>query len=217
MATITDIDGNKYSTVIIGEQEWLVENLKTTRYNNGELIGTTIPATKDYSNEIEPKYQWAYNGDEKYVGLFGRLYTWYAATDKRKITPEGWRIASENDWNKLKEYLNSKGYNAKAIAAKSCWNLSDSKSPVIGNNFTDNNKLFFLAFPGGYRIDKEYTNGNKPNPMFREMGTHGYWWSSNELDKYDVMNRSLYHHGDRINDFMCGKQFGLSIRCVRDV
>jgi len=73
--TVTDIDGNVYHTVKIGAQTWMVENLKTTKYRNGDLIGTTTPVTKDISSESTPKYQWAYNGDEKNVSLYGRLYT----------------------------------------------------------------------------------------------------------------------------------------------
>ena len=85
--TIKDIDGNVYITVTIGTQVWMVENLKTTKYRNGDLIGTTTPATKDITNETTPKYQWAYNGNESNVDIYGRLYTWYAVTDSRNICP----------------------------------------------------------------------------------------------------------------------------------
>src|SRR5674476_1471508 len=77
---VTDKDGNVYTTVIIGTQTWLDKNLITTKYNNGDIILSTTPATLDISNEIAPRYQWAYNGDESSVSSFGRLYTWYAVT-----------------------------------------------------------------------------------------------------------------------------------------
>jgi uncharacterized protein (TIGR02145 family) len=67
----------------------LRENLKTTGYNNGDLIGTTSPVTLDISEEFRPKYQWAYEGIEANVADYGRLYTWFAASDKRGICPEG--------------------------------------------------------------------------------------------------------------------------------
>jgi hypothetical protein len=73
---VNDVDGNVYNTIRIGSQIWMQENLRTTRYNNGDVIGTTVPATLELSGEFAPKYQWAYNGDELNVPSYGRLYTW---------------------------------------------------------------------------------------------------------------------------------------------
>ncbi|MCK7530911.1 MAG: hypothetical protein MZV63_07605 [Marinilabiliales bacterium] len=81
MPTITDIDGNEYEIVEIGTQWWMAENLKVTKYTNGDIIGTTSPATVDLSDVVyeggTPRYQWPYNGNEANVELYGRLYTWY--------------------------------------------------------------------------------------------------------------------------------------------
>ena len=71
-----DVDGYNYPVVQIGTQLWMAENLKTTKYRNGDPIGTTTPANKDITTETEPKYQWAYNGDDNNVAKYGRLYTW---------------------------------------------------------------------------------------------------------------------------------------------
>ena len=76
---IKDADGNVYTSVTIGTQVWMKENLKTTKYGNGDLIGTTTPATLDISLESTPKYQWAYEGNESNVNTYGRLYTWYCS------------------------------------------------------------------------------------------------------------------------------------------
>jgi uncharacterized protein (TIGR02145 family) len=102
---IADGDGNIYTTVTIGSQTWIRENLKTTKYPNGDLIGTTTPATLDISSETSPKYQWAYEGDDINVLIYGRLYTWYAATDSRKICPVGWHIPNDTEWTILITYL----------------------------------------------------------------------------------------------------------------
>lgn len=80
---VIDMDGNQYETVKIGDQWWMSRDLKTTRYNNGDLIGTTNPATLDISSESDPKYQWPYNGDETNAASYGRLYT---------SCPAGWHI-----------------------------------------------------------------------------------------------------------------------------
>ncbi|MCJ7802706.1 MAG: fibrobacter succinogenes major paralogous domain-containing protein, partial [Candidatus Marinimicrobia bacterium] len=98
---VTDIDGNNYTGVTIGSQVWMVENLKTTRYRNGDLIGTTILATLNISTENTPKYQWAYGGNEDNVATYGRLYTWYAVTDSRNICPTGWIVPADTDWTIL--------------------------------------------------------------------------------------------------------------------
>ena len=99
--TVTDIDGNVYHTITIGNQTWMAENLKTTKYRNGDAIGTTT-ASKDTSTKSTPKYQWAYGGNEANVAKYGRLYTWYAATDTRNIAPAGWHVPTDAEWSILK-------------------------------------------------------------------------------------------------------------------
>ena len=89
------MDGNVYTSVTIGTQVWMVENLKTTKYRNGDLIGTTTPSTLDISAEATPKYQWAYSGDGNNVNTYGRLYTWYAVTDTGNTCPLGWNVPTD--------------------------------------------------------------------------------------------------------------------------
>src|ERR1035438_8500630 len=93
--TVADVDGNVYKTVTIGNQVWMAADLKTTQYRNGDLIGTNSPATLDISSESTPKYQWAYAGDESNVATYGRLYTWFAATDSRNVCPVGWHVSTD--------------------------------------------------------------------------------------------------------------------------
>jgi uncharacterized protein (TIGR02145 family) len=83
------LDGNIYKTILIGSQVWMAENLKTTKYHNGILIGITTPATFDIHSKTSPKYQWVYGGDENNVATYDRLYTWYAVTDDKFLCPTG--------------------------------------------------------------------------------------------------------------------------------
>ena len=102
--SVKDIDGNIYRTITIGTQVWMAENLKTTRYRNGDLIGTTTPATLVIEGESAPKYQWAYDGNESNVATYGRLYTWYVATDSRNVCPIGWHVPTDAEWTVLTEF-----------------------------------------------------------------------------------------------------------------
>ena len=89
--TVTDIDGNVYNTVTIGTQVWMKENLKTTKYRNGE----TILNTASFSD------QWAYGDNESKIPVYGRLYTWYAATNVRGLCPTGWHVPTDAEWTLL--------------------------------------------------------------------------------------------------------------------
>lgn len=101
--TVTDVDGNVYPTVKIGEQTWMTENLRVSKYRNGDPIATTIPKTLNIASESKPKYCWTYpDGFAVYECTY---YTWYAFTDSRKITPDGWHIPSKDEWKILFENI----------------------------------------------------------------------------------------------------------------
>lgn len=208
--TVTDIDGNVYTTVKIGTQVWMVENLKTTKYRNGQLIGTTIPATNDISREIAPKYQWAYNGIESNVSKYGRLYTWYAVNDYRNIAPIGWHVPSDSDWVVLNDYLaanlGTTGSVAKTLASTTGW-ASSTEVGAIGNDLTKNNKSGFTGIPGGYRGSLG---------AFGTIGMYGFLWSSTENNTINAWNFLLnYNHSD-LGRGDGDKRSGFSVRCIRD-
>jgi len=214
--TVTDIDGNMYYTVKIGTQEWMVENLKTTKYRNGEVIGTTTPANKYISDEIDPKYQWSYNGDESNASKYGRLYTWYAVNDIRNIAPAGWHVPTDAEWTTLENYLIANGYNydgtttgnkiAKSLAATTLWNTYTMVGS-IGNDLTKNNTSGFAGLPGGYRANYG---------PFWNIGDYGCWWSSAEYSSGYALGRGLGIDWGNINGLIYYKQDGFSVRCVRD-
>jgi uncharacterized protein (TIGR02145 family) len=212
--TIKDIDGNSYSTVTIGTQVWMKENLKTTRYQNGDLIGTTSLASLDISSEFSPKYQWAYDGDERTVSRYGRLYTWQAVTDSRKLCPAGWHIPTSAEWSDLTDYLTNNNYGfersgkdiAKSLAAKSGWSTFPTAGSV-GNDQTTNNGSGFTGIPGGYR---------NSTGSFSGCGLVGYWWSSSETTNTNSMSRYIRFGGKIVMVDSKSKAFGLNVRCLRD-
>ena len=198
--TATDIDGNVYNTVTIGAQVWMKENLKTTKYRNGDAIGTTSPATLDISGETSPKYQWAYDGNESNAAVYGRLYTWYAATDSRGLCPTGWHVPTDAEWTTLTDYLGGEAVAGGKIkeAGTAHWN-----SPNTGAD----NSSGFTALPGGVR----FISGK-----FANVGYDGFWWSATEDSAATAWLRNLNYTFNNAVLSYDRKSFGFSVRCVKD-
>ncbi len=197
---VTDADGNIYKTVIIGTQIWLAENLKTTRYMNGDLIGTTSPATLDISAESMPKYQWAYNGDEANAAIYGRLYTWYAATDSRSICPVGWHLPADSEYTTLVTYLggvNIAGGKLKEVG------IAHWESP----NADADNSSGFTALAAGAR---SYSN-------FYDFKHQAYFWTAT-LDIFGngAYVRTIQPIAGPIYDEAWTQERGYSVRCLKD-
>ena len=201
--SIKDADGNIYQSIQIGTQVWLTENLKTTKYSNGNLIGTTSPATLNIYNESSPKYQWAYEADENNAVIYGRLYTWFAATDSRNICPTGWHLPANSEWATLVTFLggeNEAGGKLKEIGLTH-W---------VTSNGGATNTSGFTALPGGWRY---YGGGSE------YMGYFGYWWSSTTETSDEAWYRAMNYGEGNINE-NAGipniKKYGLSVRCVKN-
>jgi len=196
---ITDVEGNVYTSVTIGTQVWMVENLKTTKYSNGDLIGTTDPATLDISAEAAPKYQWAYNGNESNVNTYGRLYTWYAVTDTRNVCPTGWHVPTDEEWTILTTYLGGE-------------DIAGGKLKEIGTthwstpNTGATNETGFTALP----------SGNRSSDAYYHAGESDCLWSSTEAFQAFTYTRSMYCYSSNIARYSESKQYGFSVRCLRD-
>ena len=198
---VSDIEDNLYNTVKIGGQMWMAENLRTTTYNNGEVIGATASPGLDISAETTPKYQWAYDGSVGNIDSYGRLYTWFTVTDSRKVCPAGWHVPSDAEWTSLETVLGG-------------FTIAGSKLKEIGNshwiapyNLDATNESCFRALPGGYR---NMTGG------FSYLENNGYWWSSSEADLLNSWIRSLsVQSGQALrSDYI--KKHGLAVRCIKD-
>lgn len=213
---VKDADGNTYNTVKIGNQIWMVENLKTTKYNDG----TPIPNVTD-NNEWASLTTGAYcnyNNLESNAEVYGRLYNWFAV-NTGKLAPAGWHVPTDNDWTILENYLIANGYNydgtrvenkiAKTLCAKTNWKLSSAVGSP-GEAPENNNTSGFTAFPSGNR---SYYNG-----IFFEIGEYSNWWSTTkyEYDDNGVYGRCLnYIHID-FGRYFYDKENGFSVRLVKD-
>ncbi len=218
--TVNDIDGNTYKTIGIGSQIWMAENLKTTKYTNGDSLGTTAPLTLDISGEGTPKYQWIYDGDENNVTTYGRLYTWYAVADSRNVCPTGWHVPNRAEWTTLINYLINNGYGyecytakrdgiAKSMAAKIIWNFSPETNGInaVGHLVETNNSSGFTALPSGNRV-----NNGTFNFIIFQCG----FWSTTETDAINAYAPYMYYSMCDVERYSYNKQNGLSVRCLKD-
>ena len=207
LTPIVDIEGNIYNIVNIGSQVWMAENLKTTKYSNGDLIGTTIPATLNISSESTPKYQWAYSGVESNVATYGRLYTWYAVTDSRNVCPTGWHIPTDAEFKTVEDLLGGSiiaGGRMKEVG------ITHWESPNTGAD----NSSGFSALPGGNRWNV-YVNADE---IFQRLGkSAGFWTSTSSLyGNVLAWSHSLQYHNDYVFIMQDDRKVGFSVRCVKD-
>ena len=222
---VIDIDGNFYETILIGGQEWMAENLKVTHYNNGESIQTGY-SNEDWSNlditETGAYAVYPWNNDEvsqntcngDCTAVYGNLYNWYAVDDVRGVCPEDWHVPTDEEYMELEMTLGMSYEEAHNVA----WRGTNEGSKLAGiadlwnSGELINNPEFgssgFLALPGGYR------NWNYGNWSY--MGENGYFWCSTADDLSNSWHRTLSYTTTEIKRGFSRKQFGLSIRCVKD-
>jgi uncharacterized protein (TIGR02145 family) len=197
---VSDVDGNIYNTMTIGTQTWMAENLTTTKYLNGDLIGTTSSPTLDITSESTPEYQWAYGGDHSSADTYGRLYTWFVVMDARNICPAGWHVPSTSDWQVLIAYLGGEG-NAGGKLKET--GLVHWQSPNLGAT----NETGFGALPTGLRgIDG----------TFIEIHQYSPWWSTTELSPTDARVWSTGYLEGTAFSLNNSKNTGYSVRCLKN-
>ncbi len=218
--TMTDIEGNIYKTIIIGNQEWTVENLRTTKYNDGSpILNITDSITWDscYYTLTEAYCYYNNTTNSDSIKKFGSLYNWYAV-NTGKLAPAGWHVPTDEEWDTLQNYLTANGYNwdgtttenktAKSMAAKTDWqSISDDGDGAVGNDLTKNNGSGFSALPGGCR---DLDNG------FNGQVSSGFWWSSTSGGACASWSYHLsFDFEDLIESisYNCG---GFSLRLIRD-
>jgi uncharacterized protein (TIGR02145 family) len=162
---VTDIELNIYHTVKIGTQIWMVENLRTRTYNDGD----TVPMLLEYSvTDTTPRYIWYNNNDFIYRFAYGALYNWYAV-NTGKLAPKGWHVASYNEWMTLINYLG--GASVAGGKMKTKGDLQHGDGLWWPPNTGATNESGFSAFPAGECrvMDSIWFNGNN---------TQAHWWSS---------------------------------------
>lgn len=199
---VTDIDGNVYNTVTIGTQVWMQENLKVTRYRNGDSI-PNADVTGYHSREE------GFYSKRRLISknIDGIIYNWYSVIDARHIAPSGWHVPTTSEWTALSTYLGGENVAGGKMKEEGTqhW-LSPNADATNESGFTA--LPFFLIITGG-------------SPDFPE-GKYCHWWSSSKdpnsgepicrgVNWYSGYLGTLSFKKDLIHDYPY-----MSIRCIKD-
>ena len=227
--TVNDQDGNSYPYLTYGDQVWTVKNAEMVTYRDGTVIPQVTDAT-EWSNLTTGAWCYYDNDSSK-----GKLYNWYAVagihdtdpnTPNKELAPEGWHVPTDAEWTTLEEHLIANGYNydgtttenkiAKSMASTTGWNSSTTEG-APGKGQSLNNSSGFNAFPEGARYTE---TANYGNGSFDNVGRHAFFWSSTETSANYAWYRDLVNDLSRLGRADSysgdGKQFGFSVRFVRD-
>jgi uncharacterized protein (TIGR02145 family) len=200
---LKDIDGNVYKTVKIGNQIWMAENLKTTKFNDNSIIPSVTDNT-EWAALTTPGYCLYDNDEATYKTAYGVLYNWYTV-DKtsnggKNVCPAGWHVPTDSEWTILSTFL---GGESDAGGKLKETGTTHWLSPNTGAT----NETNFTALPGGVR----YNNGD-----FNDITIRGHWWSSTDSPTNPWIRFTRYDQSNLARNAVSLKSYGFSVRCLRD-
>lgn len=198
--TMIDQDGNKYRTITIGTQTWMAENLRTTKYRNGEEILFVTDNTTWTQMDIAACCNIKNSQNIDTIATMGRFYNWYAVTDSRNIAPPGWHIPSRSELNTLVTFLGATNAGDKLRETGTTHWISPYSSATNESGFT--------AIPCGERA---HSDGK-----FYDLGAGFSCWSSTEASFENAYYRSIASNFSSMGENQWSKKLGLSVRCIKD-
>jgi len=206
-SSVTDVDGNTYKTVKIGDQWWMCENLKVSHYNDGSAINLIDISVLDSTWSSTTEGSYCFVNDS----VYGKLYNYYALADSRKLAPEGWHIPNDAEWQIMEKNIGMSDVQVSNLSwrgtneAEKLVVKSSSGWPITSLLFgTD--EVGFSALPGGVRITDGSTNTEQ---------TTAFWWTSTLAS-----NKAYYRYIDFQHKEIFRQRtyltYGMSVRCVKD-
>jgi uncharacterized protein (TIGR02145 family) len=208
---VADIDGNVYNTVKIGNQVWLKENLKATRYNNGDPI-IAITDTLAWTKLTAAAYC-NYNNSERIAQEYGRMYNYFAVVDSRKLCPAGTHVPDDKEWEILCDFLGGTlvaGGKMKESGTRHWKSPNVMTIDTTNGNFTETApyESGFCALPAGRQYHDCYTF----------LGLYTQIWSTTQCEYDDdlVWCRYMTFSLPHLKRFTYKKHYGLSVRCLKD-
>lgn len=208
--TVTDVQGNVYQTIQIGNQWWMAENLRTSQYSNGDEIPTGLEG-QQWEYATAGAYA-IYNNDDANNTTYGKVYNWLAVNDARGICPAGWSVPSDDDWKTLEMELGMTQAQADGAGLRGTDQGGQLKSTGTelwnAPNTGATNSSEFTALPGGAKsYPGEYILQN----------SWGYFWTSTyQTIDYSSWYRVLQNNSQQVFRYYNDQRTGMSIRCVKD-
>lgn len=204
---VTDVEGNVYKTVKIGNQVWMAENLKTTKYTDQAAI-QNVTANEEWIALTEDAFCWAQNNEETYKPLYGALYNWYAV-ETGNLCPTGWHVPTDGEFSAMEINLGMTSEETSETSFRGTDQGKQMKSTegwASGSN--GSNTSGFTALPAGYR---SYITG-----ISEGIGLITYFWSATGLDENIAVYRRLDGDNDMVYRGGTYKKAGKSVRCVKN-
>lgn len=196
---VSDLDGNVYSTVKIGRQVWMAQNLNTSQFRNGNKIKEAKNKVEWEEAGYEQEPAWCYyQFNPAFAEKYGKLYNWYAVDDTSGLAPEGWHIPTSFEWDDLSVSLGGDATAGGKLKGILYWSGADS---------TAFNSSGFSGIPAG--------GLNKGQFIF--LGKSGIWWTSSEMDSYFARARSVGLGSAKLLKTKDLKESCFSVRCIKDL
>lgn len=199
--TIQDAEGNVYRTVKIGDQIWLAEGLRSTKFQDGSAVRSGVIPKDDEENLLK----------------YGRLYNWHDVSDERNICPVGWHVATDDDWKQLERTI---GMSEEELHQEG-WRGGDQNLGIQLKEAQDNglfkkfdpskvNKYNFFARPAGVKL----------HGFYMTQGAYTEFWTASSATDKDAIIRTLAYswwnpHKGEIRRATSSKDYMFSVRCVK--
>jgi uncharacterized protein (TIGR02145 family) len=193
---IKDIDGNIYHTETIGNTIWFLENLKVTRFNNGDSIATTSNVNQSLTNSSH-KYRWNITDAKNQTS--NQLYTWHTINDHRGVCPTGWTIPSDKNWKEAIDLLLNES------------NSSQASNQLNFPNFTYKDNILENKHP--FCTTLEFSGSRISNGRYIFKDIYAYYWTST-ID-YDGFAWMWYFSHNSVMHYNFEQNGGLSVKCVK--
>lgn len=197
--TLADIDGNVYKTVKIGDRVWMAENLRTTKYRNGNNIAYPGSDVNDWYSSTTGAYAW-YDDDVTNKDTYGALYNWYTLENIAGLCPTGWSVPNDAEWTAMVNLLggeSSAGSKLKETGT-TYWNAPNSDAT---------NESGFSALPGGSRSEQG---------TYANIKWSAYFWTSSQFNMGNGWCKILNNNSASVVSLYSNKGFGYSVRCIMD-